>query len=104
MPQSLEVWLLGQHVGSLMQVDGRLAFAYAEPWLQQAATTVGAGMALSQSLPLRPEPFDDRATRPFSPACCLKVNNGAWSPRPCRPRARTTSPCWTASAVSAPVR
>ncbi len=65
MPRSLEVWLLGQHVGSLMQVDGRLAFAYAAPWLQQAATTGGAGMALSQSLPLRPEPFDDRATRPF---------------------------------------
>jgi serine/threonine-protein kinase HipA len=65
MPRQLEVWLLGQHVGSLMQVDGRLAFAYAEPWLQQAATTDGAGMALSQSLPLRSEPFDDRATRPF---------------------------------------
>jgi len=65
MPKQLEVWLLGQHVGSLMQVDGRLAFAYATPWLQLAATTDGAGMALSQSLPLRPEPFDDRATRPF---------------------------------------
>ena len=65
MPKQLEVWLLGQHVGSLMQVDGRLAFAYAAPWLQQAATADGAGMALSQSLPLRLEPFDDRSTRPF---------------------------------------
>jgi serine/threonine-protein kinase HipA len=65
MPKQLEVWLLGQHVGSLRPVDGRLAFAYAAPWLQLAATTDGASMALSQSLPLRPEPFDDRATRPF---------------------------------------
>ena len=65
MARQLEVWLLGHHVGSLMQVDGRLAFAYAAPWLQQAVATGGAGMALSQSLPLRPEPFDDRATRPF---------------------------------------
>ena len=65
MPRQLEVWLLGHHVGSLMRVDGRLAFAYAAPWLQQAVATGGAGMALSQSLPLRPELFDERATRPF---------------------------------------
>ena len=65
MPRQLEVWLLGGHAGSLMQIDGRLAFAYAAAWLQQAAAGGGAGMALSQSLPLRPEPFDDRATRPY---------------------------------------
>lgn len=55
MARHLEVWLLGAHVGTLSQVDGRLCFAYAP-----AATT-----PLSQSLPIRPEPFDDRATRPF---------------------------------------
>lgn len=68
MRKQLEVWLLGQHAGSLMQVDGRLSFAYAAPWLQQSAATSalgGAGAVLSQSLPLQPEPFDDRATRPF---------------------------------------
>jgi serine/threonine-protein kinase HipA len=36
-------------------VDGRLSFAYAP----------GATTPLSQSLPIRPEPFDDRASRPF---------------------------------------
>ena len=51
----LEVWLLGAHVGTLSQVEGRLSFAYAP-----SATT-----PLSQSLPIRPEPFDDRASRPF---------------------------------------
>lgn len=55
MPKQLEVWLLGAHVGTLSQVDGRLSFAYAP----------AANTPLSQSLPLRVEPFDDRATRPF---------------------------------------
>lgn len=55
MARHLEVWLLGAHVGTLSQIDGRLSFAYAS----------GATTALSQSLPIRPEPFDDRATRPF---------------------------------------
>lgn len=55
MARHLEVWLLGAHVGTLSQVDGRLSFAYAP----------GATTPLSQSLPLRSEPFDDRASRPF---------------------------------------
>ncbi len=55
MARHLEVWLSGVHVGTLAQVDGRLGFTYAP----------GATTALSQSLPIRPEPFDDRATRPF---------------------------------------
>lgn len=55
MARHLEVWLLGAHVGTLSQVDGRLGFAYA----------LGVTMPLSQSLPIRSEPFDDRATRPF---------------------------------------
>ncbi len=55
MARHLEVWLLGAHVGTLSQVEGRLGFAYAP----------GATTPLSQSLPIRPEPFDDRAARPF---------------------------------------
>ena len=55
MARHLEVWLLGAHQGTLSQIDGRLSFAYAS-----GVTTV-----LSQSLPMRPEPFDDRASRPF---------------------------------------
>jgi serine/threonine-protein kinase HipA len=55
MARHLEVWLLGAHIGTLSQVEGRLSFGYAP----------GATMPLSQSLPIRPEPFDDRATRPF---------------------------------------
>jgi serine/threonine-protein kinase HipA len=55
MAAHLEVWLSGAHIGTLSQVDGRLGFAYAP----------GATTPLSQSLPIRSEPFDDRATRPF---------------------------------------
>lgn len=55
MARHLEVWLSGARVGTLSQVDGRLGFAYAP----------GANTPLSQSLPIRLEPFDDRATRPF---------------------------------------
>lgn len=55
MARHLDVWLLGAHVGTLSQIDGRLSFAYAS----------GVATPLSQSLPLRSEPFDDRATRPF---------------------------------------
>ena len=60
MPRQLEVWLSGIHVGTLAQVDGRLAFTYASDWLSNKAA-----MPLSQSLPLQAEAFDDRATRPF---------------------------------------
>ena len=55
MARHLEVWLLGAHLGTLSQIEGRLSFAYAS----------GVRTVLSQSLPIRPEPFDDRASRPF---------------------------------------
>ena len=55
MARQLTVWLLGTPVGTLTQVDGRLQFAY----LPAATVTI------SQSLPRRDEPFDDRASRPF---------------------------------------
>jgi serine/threonine-protein kinase HipA len=60
MPKQLEVWLQGAHLGTLMPVNGRLSFAYSAHWLQNPQA-----QALSHSLPLRAEPFDDRATRPF---------------------------------------
>lgn len=67
MARQLEVWLSGAHIGTLSQVDGRLSFAYAPGWLGNQAdhTDKTASTPLSQSLPLRAEPFDDRATRPF---------------------------------------
>ena len=55
MARHLEAWLLGAHIGTLSQVDGRLGFVYAP----------GATAPVSQSLPIRSQPFDDRATRPF---------------------------------------
>ena len=55
MAHHLAVWLLGAHVGTLLQVDGRLNFFY----------TPGASTPLSQSLLIPATPFDDRATRPF---------------------------------------
>ena len=55
MARQLTVWLLGTPVGTLTQVDGRLQFTY----LPAATVTI------SQSLPRRDEPFDDRASRPF---------------------------------------
>jgi serine/threonine-protein kinase HipA len=65
-PRQLDVWLLSEHVGTLMQVDGRLGFVYRQEWLDRAPGDAGSlPQALSQSLPLRAEPFDDRATRPF---------------------------------------
>ena len=55
MAHHLEVWLLGAHIGTLSKIEGRLSFTYAP----------GVSTPLSQSLPIRSESFDDRATRPF---------------------------------------
>jgi len=60
MSRILEVWLLGQHVGQLVQVDGRLNFRYSPQWLQSASAR-----PLSHHLPLQAEAFDDKATRTF---------------------------------------
>jgi serine/threonine-protein kinase HipA len=56
----LEVWLSARHVGTLSVVDGRLNFCYATDWLSRRDA-----IALSASLPLQAEPFNDRKTRPF---------------------------------------
>jgi serine/threonine-protein kinase HipA len=60
MAHELEVWLFTDRVGTLALVDGRLTFCYVSGWLAQSDA-----MALSASLPLQTEPFDDRQTRPF---------------------------------------
>ena len=68
MPKQLEVWLLGKHIGTLAQTEGRLSFSYTTDWLEKNTTKEGSGgdtIPLSQSLPLRAEPFDDRAARPY---------------------------------------
>lgn len=60
MAHELEVWLFADRVGTLALIDGRLNFCYAPGWLSHKDT-----LALSTSLPLQAEPFDDRKTRPF---------------------------------------
>jgi serine/threonine-protein kinase HipA len=60
MAHELEVWLFADHVGTLFLRDGRLSFRYDPAWLVQSNA-----VALSVSLPLRPEPFDDHQSRPF---------------------------------------
>ena len=60
MAHELEVCLFAERVGTLAPVDGRLNFCYAPGWLSQQDA-----VALSASLPLQAEPFDDRKTRPF---------------------------------------
>ena len=60
MSHELDVWLFADHVGTLSLVKGRLSFRYAPAWLGQPNA-----VALSMSLPLRAEPFDDPQSRPF---------------------------------------
>lgn len=60
MARELGVWLFTDRVGTLTLVDGRLTFCYAPGWASRPDA-----VALSASLPLQPEPFDDRKTRPF---------------------------------------
>ena len=60
MAHEIEVRLFGKPVGFLSLVAGRLNFQYAENWLAQ-----DGAVALSQSLQLRAEAFDDALCRPF---------------------------------------
>ncbi|GHT94744.1 putative kinase Y4mE [Betaproteobacteria bacterium] len=60
MARELDVWLFANRVGSLTLVAGRLNFCYASAWLAQPDA-----FALSTSLPLQAEAFDDPQTRPF---------------------------------------
>ena len=56
----LGVWLLDERAGTLWVEHGRLRFRYDTHWLEQNGV-----MALSQSLPLKIEAFDDQVSRPF---------------------------------------
>lgn len=60
MAHDIGVWLFEQPVGTLSLVGGRLTFQYRPDWLTQSNM-----VSLSQSLPLRPEPFDDHQCRAF---------------------------------------
>jgi serine/threonine-protein kinase HipA len=60
MAHKLDVWLFTEHVGTLGLVNGRLSFEYEPSWVRNPHA-----MALSCSLPLRTESFDDHVTRPF---------------------------------------
>lgn len=60
MAHELEVWLFADHVGTLALIGGRLNFWYEPGWLQQTNA-----VALSYSLPLQIQHFDDNITRPF---------------------------------------
>lgn len=60
MTHELGVWLFADRVGTLALIEGRLNFCYAPDWLSRSNA-----VALSTSLPLQAEPFDDRKARPF---------------------------------------
>lgn len=60
MAHDIGVWLFDQPVGTLSLAGGRLRFQYRPGWLTQPNA-----VALSQSLPLGPEPFDDHQCRAF---------------------------------------
>lgn len=60
MAHELDVWLFNNRVGTLGLINGRLSFRYAPDWLSRDDAN-----ALSISLPLQTEPFDDHKTRPF---------------------------------------
>lgn len=60
MAHELDARLFADHVGTLALVEGRLNFRYAPAWL-----ALPNAVALSCSLPLRAEHFDDHLARPF---------------------------------------
>jgi len=60
MVRELNVWFFGECVGALTQDEGYLSFRYLPEWLKSKKAK-----PLSQSLPLRAEPFDDKIAKPF---------------------------------------
>jgi serine/threonine-protein kinase HipA len=60
MAHELVVWLGSAEVGTLSLASGRLQFRYAPDWLVSPQVR-----ALSCSLPLQAEPFEDMQARPF---------------------------------------
>lgn len=60
MAHELDVWLFTERIGTLALINGRLSFRYAADWISRPNA-----VALSVSLPIQTEPFDDQKTRPF---------------------------------------
>ncbi|MDD2686275.1 MAG: type II toxin-antitoxin system HipA family toxin [Gallionella sp.] len=60
MAHELDVWLFEDRIGTLFLIEGRLNFIYTAEWLARPNS-----VALSCSLPLQAEPFDDNKARPF---------------------------------------
>jgi serine/threonine-protein kinase HipA len=60
MTHEIGVWLFNQRVGTLSLADGRIGFQYGPDWLNQPNS-----VALSQSLPLGLESYDDPQCRAF---------------------------------------
>ena len=60
MAHELDVWLFTDRIGTLTLIEGRLNFRYTADWLSRPNA-----VALSVSLPLQVQPFDDHAARPF---------------------------------------
>jgi serine/threonine-protein kinase HipA len=60
MAHELAVWLFANQVGTLSFDAGRLNFRYRPDWLAESGS-----VALSCSLPLQAEPFEDQQCRPF---------------------------------------
>ena len=52
--------VFGECVGAITQDEGYLSFHYLPKWLESKNAK-----PLSQSLPLRAEPFDDKISKPF---------------------------------------
>ncbi len=76
MPEHLEVWLFNTHIGKLSRHEGRLIFTYTPAWLNAPDAR-----PLSQSLPLQPEPFGDRSTRPFFAGLLPEEDKRTWVAR-----------------------
>ena len=60
MAHELDVWLFSDRIGSLSLRNGRLSFCYSPTWLTRKEAS-----ALSISLPLQGDPFDDSRSRSF---------------------------------------
>ncbi|MFZ4379975.1 MAG: type II toxin-antitoxin system HipA family toxin [Polynucleobacter sp.] len=60
MVRELNLWFFGECVGVLTQDEGYLSFRYLPQWLESKNAK-----PLSQSLPLRAEPFGDKIAKPF---------------------------------------
>jgi serine/threonine-protein kinase HipA len=94
MARDIGVWLFGQSVGTLSLLNGRLSFQYHHDGL-----ALPNAVALSQSLPLVPEPFDDHQCRAFFAGLLPEGNLlriSAHRDRRFRDRDRTFRPMMTA--------